>query len=264
MDLQHLSPKVEAAVNRISTALGKWEEVESVTLLLSGDDLYDPYFSLSVDVYTTAQVRDATARKAAFGDVSVFESSLLTHKDRFLVGELPFRAEYKQTRRFDDLADSALAGHSGLRDGGTYTFHRVMEARELYSAGRWFEALRSRLGQLPDAFWIELRRNLEATAEHTYADLSASAMRNDELYFAISMGRFLTALCSLLFAVNKQFEPSPRVLYDAVMELPTLPDSLPANLENFVDQSQLSMTQRRELAELMITSVMSLYSDGNR
>jgi hypothetical protein len=113
--------------------------------------------------------------------------------------------------------------------------------------------------RLPESFWNDLRSDQEANAEHTYADLSAAAVRGDELYFSISAGRFLTAVCSLLFAVNQKFEPSPRALYDEVMVLPTLPDSFPANLENFVAETPLSMGQRRELAELMVTSVMALY-----
>ncbi|MFP4377483.1 MAG: hypothetical protein ACLFP4_10605 [Spirochaetales bacterium] len=259
MDLERLTPKVESAVERLCGALGSWDEVDAVALLLSGDDLYDPYFFLSLDVYTNDPVRGPEDRRRAFGEVTVFESSPLTHKDRFLVGEIPFRAEYKQTARFDQLVAEAHAGRSILREGGTYAFHRVVTARELYASGSWFADIRSKMSALPTAFWDDLRANQAANAEHTYADLSAAAVRGDELYFAISAGRFVTAICSLLFAVNKQLEPSPRALYDEVAELPTVPDSFPANLENFVGVSSLSMGQRRELAEIMVTSVMSLY-----
>ncbi len=259
MDLERLTPKVESAVERLCSALESWDEVEAVALLLSGDDVYDPYFSLSLDVYTKDPIRPPKERQRAFGDVTVFESSPLTHKDRFLVGEIPFRAEYKQTARFDQLVAEAHEGNSILREGGTYTFHRVVAARELYSADGWYKSMRSKMSKLPDAFWEDLTRNQEANAEHTYADLSAAAVRGDELYFSISAGRFLTAICSLLFAVNKKFEPSPRALYDEVTQLPTIPDSFPANLENFVAETPLRMGQKRELAELMVTSVMALY-----
>jgi hypothetical protein len=255
-----VTPRVETAVTHIIAELKSWDEVEAVTLLTSGDDIYDPYYFLSLDVYTTAPVRQGVDRSSAYGAVSAFESSVLTHKDRFMVGELPFRVEYKLVDRFSDLIAAAETGKPGLRNAGTYAFFRLLSAESLFARTGWLADLQSRLSNLPDGFWIALRKNLQDSAEHTYADLRAAAVRNDPLYFIVSAGRFVSTLSSLLFAVNRQFEPSPRQLQDALADLPILPDSFPANLENFIDQNSLSMSQRAELAELMITAVISLYA----
>jgi hypothetical protein len=249
----------ESAVERLTSVLDSWEEVAAVGLNVYGEDLYDPYFSLSLDVYTKRTIRDVTARQAAFGEVDAFESSMLTKKDRFLMGEIPVRVEYKETDRFDHLVAAALDGECALRDAGTYAFRRVLDARVLISRGQWFETMRANLVDLPDEFWKQLRKSQEATAEHLFSDLSAAAMRDDAFYFITSGGRFLIQLCALLFTINHRFEPSPRALRDQTLTLSVLPDSFPANLENFVDaRRELTMSQRGELAELMITSVLSL------
>lgn len=254
-----MTPKIQEAVNKLTRVFKGWTEVVAVAVNRYGDDRFDPYFSLSFDVYTSKEVRDLTTRELSFGDVGAFESALLTHKDRFIMDDLPVRIEYKQTGRFDELVSAAMAGECRLRDTGTYAFRRVMDAEQVFSRGSWLETLRASLSDLPERFWGELRGAQQASAEHLYADLSAAAMREDAFYYQISSGRFLLTLCSLLFAINRAFEPSPRALREEVVELERIPDSLPANLENFVAvPSSYTLEQRAELAELMITAVLSL------
>ncbi len=254
-----MTQRTEQAAERVSSVLARWDEVTAVGLTTLGEDVYDPYLSLSFDVYVRRDIREAGEREGAFGDVAAFESSILTSKDRFLIGQMPIRLEYKHTGRYDDLVGAALRGECALRDAGTYAFRRVVDAKVLVSHDEWFESVRSSLTKLPDGFWGRLRHAQQATVEHLYADLSAAAMRNDAFYFVATAGSFLTQVCALLLTVNRRFEPSPRALHGEVLSLPTIPDSFRANLDNFVDQEhQLSMSQRRELAELMVTSVLSL------
>ena len=254
-----MTHRTEQAAERVSTVLARWDEVTAVGLTTFGEDVYDPYLSLSFDVYVRRDVREAGEREGAFGDVTAFESSILTSKDRFLMGSMPVRLEYKRTERYDDLVGAALRGECALRDAGTYAFRRVVDARVLVSHDEWFESVRTSLTKLPDGFWARLRHAQEATVEHLYADLSAAAMRDDAFYFVATAGDFLIQLCALLFTVNRRFEPSPRAVHGEVLSLPAIPDSFRASLDNFVDQEhQLSMSQRRELAELMVTSVLSL------
>lgn len=254
-----MKQKAREVVDQLQAALEAWQEITAVGLHAYGDDLYDPYFSLSFDVYTKTPVRDPSARELAFGDVGAFESSLLTHKDRFLLNDIPVRLEYKLTERFDGLVSAAMSGECRLRDARTYAFRRVVDAEPVISRGEWFATMRASLTRLPERFWAELRASQEATAEHLYADVSAAAMRDDSFYYTMAAGRFIVGLCALLFTINRQFEPSPRRFHGEVLDLPALPDSFPANLESFVRQeSGLSMAQRAELAELMVTSVLSL------
>lgn len=251
--------KAHRSVAALQQVLEGWSEIVAVGLHSPGEDVYDPYFSLNLDVYTSAPVRDTDARIRAYGDVGAFESSSLTNKDRFLMGETPVRVEYKRVERFDELVDAAACGNCVLRDGGTYSFYRVANAEPLVSRGGWLEALQARLVELPPGFWTGLRTSQEATAEHLYADLAAAAMRDDRFFFATSTGRFLSQICGLLFTINERFEPSPRTLYGDTLALPTIPEWLASNMENFVDIDRpLSMSQRQELAQIMITGVLSL------
>jgi len=247
------------SVATLKAVLEGWDEVVAVGLLAPGDDVYDPYFALSLDVYTDGPVRGPDARRTAFGDVAAFESSTLTSKDRFLMGELPVRVEYKRIDRFEALVSAAVDGECLLRDAGTYAFHRLSTAEPLVTRGDWLEALRGRLDDLPERFWTQLRGTQEATLEHLYADLSAAAVRGDTFFFVVSAGRFLAHLCLVLFTINRRFEPAPRSLHDEALTLPVLPDSFATNLENFLNEDPLlTMTQRRELAQSMVTGVLSL------
>ena len=171
-----MTPKIQEAVNKLTRVFKGWTEVVAVAVNRYGDDRFDPYFSLSFDVYTSKEVRDLTTRELSFGDVGAFESALLTHKDRFIMDDLPVRIEYKQTGRFDELVSAAMAGECRLRDTGTYAFRRVMDAEQVFSRGSWLETLRASLSDLPERFWGELRGAQQASAEHLYADLSAAAI----------------------------------------------------------------------------------------
>jgi hypothetical protein len=254
-----MTPRVEQIVDAMRQVLEKWTEVSAVAVNSYGEDRYDPYFALSLDVYTSRQIRSSSSREASFGEVGAFESSLLTHKDRFLVDDVPVRLEYKGSTRFDQVVTAALAGECRLRDSGTYAFRRVVDGVLVFDREGWFQGMRDSLVDLPEGFWNQLRRSQEATVEHLYADLGASAMREDPAFFLISAGRFLMQLCALLFTINQTFEPSPRTLSEEVLTLSRLPDSFPANLEGFVsDSDDFSLAQRAELAQLMVTSVLSL------
>lgn len=243
----------------IVKVLSQWPGVDSAAILQSGSDQYDPYYFLSLDVYCNGEIPDPATRQAALEGHSAFESSQVTRKDRFFVGETPIRIEYKETARFDDLVHAAQAGEPRFRDAGTYPFYRLTGAEVLYSRSDWISNVREALSDLPDGFWEHLRESQLARAEHTYADLSAAAYRDDELFFIVSAGRYIRSLAGLLFTINRRFQPSYRLLTDELLSLTELPESFPARLETFIRQDgSMTMQQRRELAELMITSVLSL------
>ncbi len=243
----------------IVEVLSRWPGVDSAAILQSGSDQYDPYCFLSLDVYCNGEIPDPATRQATLEGHSAFESSQVTRKDRFFVGETPIRIEYKETARFDDLVHAAQAGEPRFRDAGTYPFYRLTGAEVLYNKSDWISNIREALSDLPDGFWKNLRESQLARAEHTYADLSAAAYRNDELFFVVSAGRYIRSLAGLLFTINRRFQPSYRLLTDELFNLTVLPESFPARLETFIRQDgAVTMQQRRELAELMITSVLPL------
>ena len=243
----------------IVEVLSEWPGVDSTAILQSGSDQYDPYYFLSLDVYCNGEIPDACAREAAMEGHSAFESSQVTRKDRFFIGETPVRMEYKETSRFDELVGAAQAGEPRFRDAGTYPFFRLADAEVLFSRSDWISTIRLALSDLPDRFWKSLRDTQAAHAEHTFADLSAAAYRNDHLFFVVSAGRYLRSLAGLLFTINRRFRPSYRLLTDELVTLDILPASFSARLETFIrDDGSITSEQRRELAELMIKSVLSL------
>lgn len=243
----------------IVEVLSAWSGVDSIGIIQSGSDPYDPYYFVSLDVYCSGEIPGADARREELQGHTMFESSQVTRKDRFLVGQTPVRIEYKDTGRFDELVRAAKRGEPRFRDAGTYPFYRLATAEVAYARTGWIQEICSELRELPASFWSSLRETQQARAEHTYADLSAAAVRNDQLFFLVSAGRFLRSLAGLLFTVNRQFQPSYRLLAEELYALPTLPESFAARMESFIRQDgSWSLEQRRELAELMITSVFSL------
>jgi hypothetical protein len=243
----------------LTEVLSGWPGVDSVAIHQSGTDHYDPYYFLSIDVYCNGDIPDAPTREAAMQGHSAFESSQVTRKDRFFIGETPIRIEYKDTSRFDELVQAAKAGEPRLRDAGTYPFYRLADSEVLFSRTDWISTIRLALAELPKEFWEKLRETQAARAEHIFADLSTATYRDDRLFFVVSAGRYLRSLAGLLFTINRRFQPSYRLLTNELLKLDILPASFGARLETFIrEDGSITSEQRRELAELMIRSVLSL------
>ena len=252
--------KIEHAVEEIIARISEWESVDTITVVESGEDLYDPYFFISFDVFLVGAIPDEDARRAVFSEGVAFEALQNNRKDRFLLDDIPFRIEYKDVSRFTDIVHGAKASESLQRDAGTYVFYRLRYARVVYQQSDWLDQVRSDLDSLDDQFWEALRASLQASMEHSLGDLSAATVRDDALFFLVSAAGFIRSLCSVLFAVNKRFEPSGRALLDAVRELPILPDPFLGRFESFLQSDNASMPpeRKREIAELMARSVLSL------
>lgn len=252
--------KIEQSVDAIIARISSWEFVDTITVVESGEDLYDPYFFISFDVFLTGPVPDEETRREVFSDTIAFEALQNNRKDRFLLDDIPFRIEYKDVSRFSDIVHGAKASESLQRDAGTYVFFRLRHARVVFQRSDWLDQVRADLDSLDDQFWVTLRASLQASMEHSLGDLSAATVRNDPLFFLVSAAGFIRSLCSVLFAVNKRFEPSGRALLDEVRELPILPDPFVGRLESFLQSDNASMppARKREIAELMARSVIAL------
>jgi hypothetical protein len=69
------------------------------------------------------------------------------------------------------------------------------------------------------------------------------------------------ALCvaSFLFAVNRMFEPSDRMLAERIATLPVLPDGFMGQLDNLIRPiGDITMEARREIAQHIVRSLMPL------
>jgi hypothetical protein len=250
--------RIVALVKRLTETLQRWSGIDTVTYLHPVDDEYDPYFYISCDVYHIGQLPPPEERRELLGEISAFETSASGHKDRFLVGTIPVRLEYKPIDTIEAIIAAAGKGDTaGEKD--SYVFYRIVNAEVAFARSDWLKGAREAVADLPDEYWDRLKKLQRSRAEHIYGDLSSAAARSDELCFTISAGGLVAAVCSLLFTVNRRFQPSGRSLAMDVSRLAILPDPLPGDLDSFVRQeSQLSMEQRTKLAQLITTSVLAL------
>ena len=252
--------KIERAVADIAGRISGWESVDTITMVESGEDLYDPYFFISFDVYFLSDIPNEESRRAVFADTVAFEALQSNRKDRFLLRDIPFRIEYKDLRRFNDIINAAKANEVVQRDSGTYMFYRLKNSQILYRKSDWIDEVRKDLEALDDKFWNGLRAALQARMEHFLGDLHAAVVRGDSLFFMISAAGFIRSLFSTLFAINHAFEPSARSLYEQAQELAILPDPFAGRLESFLrsESSSMNPDRKKEVAELMAISVLAL------
>lgn len=146
-----------------------------------------------------------------------------------------------------------------FRQTGTYMFYRLETGLILHKATPWIDAVREQLTELPDTFWELMVRSSRATMEHYLSDLISAVMRDDKLFYLISRAGFLKSFLSLLFVINRKFEPSGRKLYEMVWKLEALPENFKGRFESFLRDSEAFPPSRKmEIAELMAKSVVRM------
>ena len=97
--------KTKLLVDKFTELLSSWAGVECITLNEAAlPDTLDPYFALILDVFYSAPIPPAEERCRLYGDdIAAFESSGQNEKDRFLIGDIPVRLEYKKTAKIDEI-----------------------------------------------------------------------------------------------------------------------------------------------------------------
>jgi hypothetical protein len=238
--------------------------VECITLNEAAlPDTLDPYFALILDIFYAGPIPGPEERRALYGgDVAAFESSSQSSKDRFFIGDIPVRLEYKSTRQIDELTSIADTRQEFLwliKDAGTYGFYRLAQGEILFNRSGWIEKIRDRLSRLGDEFWRALRDASQSRMEHFLSDLGAALIQGDDFHYLISSSGFIKTACLTLFCINHRFEPSHRAYYKQVIELPVLPESFPAQLETFLRSGADSTMERRySLAQLIARGIIAL------
>ena len=256
--------KTKMLVERFIGILSKWPGVECVTLNEAAlADILDPYFALILDVFFSAPIPGVLERCQLYGsDVAAFESSGQNEKDRFLIEDIPVRLEYKFTGKVEELvsiADTKLDSLWLIKDSGTYGYYRLANGEILFSRSKWIQNVRKRLGNIGEMFWLEMRGASQSKMEHFLSDLGAAAFQGDEFHYLLASAGFIKTACLALFCANRRFEPSHRAYYKQVLELPVLPDSFSARLENFLSNDPgTSMERRFSLATLIAKGIVAL------
>jgi hypothetical protein len=238
--------------------------VECITLNEAAmSDTLDPYFALILDIFYSAPIPPAEERCHFYGDdVAAFESSGQNEKDRFLIGDIPLRLEYKKTGKIDEFVNIACKNHESLwfiKDSGTYGFYRLMNCEIIFSRSNWIHEIRSRLDKIDDYFWKEMRSAVQSKMEHFLSDLGAACFQGDKFHYLIASAGFIKNACLTLFCINKRFEPSHRAYFKQVCELPVLPESFYAEFQTFLEtNSTADLDSRFYLAKLIAQKIIKL------
>ncbi|MDR2717560.1 MAG: DUF4037 domain-containing protein [Treponema sp.] len=256
--------KTSVLVERFAGILSQWPGVECITLNEAAlPDTLDPYFALILDVFCSGPIPGVQERCRVYGgDVAAFESSGQNEKDRFLIGDIPVRLEYKLIEKTEELvsiADTKLDSLWLIKDSGTYGFYRLANGEIVFSRSNWIHDIRKRLTRIGDAFWENMRGAAQSKMEHFLSDLGAASFQGDEFHYLIASAGFIKTACLVLFCINRHFEPSHRAYYKQALELPVLPVSFRAKLENFLGIGAGEAMERKfALATLIARDIVVL------
>ncbi|MCL2763419.1 MAG: DUF4037 domain-containing protein [Treponema sp.] len=256
--------KTKVLVDRFAEILSGWAGVECITVDEAAlPDILDPYFALILDVFCSGPIPCAQERCQIYGnDVAAFESSGMNEKDRFLIGDIPVRLEYKSIQKTEELvtiADTKVDSLWLIKDSGTYGFYRLMNGLIVFSRSNWIHDIRKRLEGIGDAFWVEMRGVVQSKMEHFLSDLGAASFQGDEFHYLLASAGFIKTACLTLFCINHRFEPSHRAYYRQVLELPVLPRSFSTQLDSFLGTRLGEPMERRfNLAMLIAKGIVSM------
>lgn len=256
--------KTRLLVERLVGTISAWPAIECIALNeAAAPDTLDPYFALILDVYHDGPTPGPDDRLAAYGDdVAVFETSAQSNKDRFLIGSLPVRIEYKSIAKVDELVSIAAAKTDQLwliKDSGTYGFYRLAHGEILFRRSEWITGIRERLGRLGDGFWNQMREAHQSKMEHFLSDLGAALIQGDDFHYLQSSAGFIKNACVALFCINRRFEPSHRGFTDQVKALPVLPGDFAGRFESFLrSDPEMTVERKYSLAQLIARSVIAL------
>jgi hypothetical protein len=251
-------------VNRIAGSLaGMLSLAEGVQAVLLGEaadiEVFDPYFTIDLDVYTTGAPPGLDARRTILPGIKAFETSPVSAVDRFLVEELPASVHYVRSADVDRMLLRITEQSWVFHEPGTNALYRIEHGEVLFSRDGWLEEARSVLAHVPHQFWWQARLRAFSLAERALSDLGAAAHRSDDLFFLVSAARLVRCVASFLFAANRQFEPSDRMLAERIAALPNLPDGLTGQLDSFLRPiGEVTKDARREIAEHIVRSLMPL------
>ena len=255
--------KTKLLVDRFTEILSSWKGVECITLNEAAlPDTLDPYFALILDIFYSASIPIPDERCRLYGnDVAAFENAQ-GEKDRFLIGDIPVRLEFKKIEKINELVNIAYAKHESLwfiKDSGTYGFYRLANCAIIFSRSNWINDIRKKLENFNDSFWNEMRSAVQFKMEHFLADLGAACFQNDKFHYLIASAGFIKTACLTLFCINKRFEPSHRAYFNQVCILPVLPQSFVAEFQTFLDNSNsVDLESRFYLAKLIASKIVML------
>ncbi len=254
-----MQQKVKKILDGLVGTISKWNGIAAIVLgEVAKDETYDPYFIIALDVYIRGDLLPSNDRREKFDHPGGFETSPIYPIDRFLVGELPVSVHYKDVSRMSLLVKRVEQQTWVFRSESTHLLYRIQNGQILYSKGKWFEQLKQRLESIPDGFWKSIMETARFSLDLCLNGIGAAVYRADNLYYQISASGFCQSLCSYVFALNKCFEPTGRLLHDHIRELKILPDEFLGRFESFIRPDAKLLPERKfEVAQLLAKSIGS-------
>jgi hypothetical protein len=252
--------KVHQIAGKLADRLSKLEGVQAVLLGEAADiEVFDPYFTIDLDVYVAGTAPSYEERSTLLPGIVDFDTSPVSAVDRFLIEEMPASIHYIRSADVDRMLLRISEQSWVFHEPGTNPLYRIERSEKLFCRDDWLEEARAALAHVPDQFWRHTRLRAFALAERAFADLGAAAHREDPLFFLVSGSRLLRCVASFLFAANRQFEPSDRMLSERIAGLPALPDGFMGQMDSFMRPiGEVTMEARREIAGHIVRSLMPL------
>ena len=252
--------KVAKISKQLTEVISSWDGVEAIVLGEAAEiRTLDPYFNIILDVYHMGNLLPVNDRREQFQHPAAFDTALVYPEDRFLMNDLPVRIRYQDTARFDLILNRIDNRLWVYRESGTCMFYRIQNGQILFQKSNWLENIKKKLSRFSDHFWDVVLESTRISVEYYLSDLNAAVFRNDYLFYLISSAAFLKSMCSYLFALNRCFEPSGRMIYEKVKNLPELPDEFLGRFESFLrEDPALPPERKREIAELVAKSIISM------
>lgn len=252
--------KVETITRTLTEQLSAWPAVNAITLAeAANEELLSPYFFLSIDVFYRGLIPPLETRMASFSNPTAFESVNSGYKDRFLFQELPVRLEYKNMDRIEGFLNLQAEPGYALRETGTYMFYRIQNNKVLYQKSPWLADIQKRITSLPDTYWHPLALSCRAAMEHQVSDLAAAVLAEDDFFFLRSLSAFVNSICSLMFLINRRFEPSGRRMISQLFSLPELPENFKGRFECLIrEDPDFNQDRKKEIALLLSQNISAM------
>lgn len=253
----NMKRKVKGLLDNLVEEISRWETVDTITVAETVDEeLLSPYLSLSLDIFYRRTIPEPEKRQKNFEEAALFESSYFGSQDRFLLQEIPVRLEYKGIDRIEALIRRGKGKSFVSRESGSHLFYRLLNNDILFHRSPWIDKVRHQVGDLPEEFWISLKEAYWSSLEHQLGDLGAAVVAEDEFFCFRSLGSYLNTLCSLLFVLNKRFEPSGRWMQQELEKLDRLPENFRGRFASLIGEDPDFTSERKlEVAQLIARSL---------
>ncbi len=257
---ESLQRKVQRLSEELTELIRQWLGVTAIVLGEAAEiETLDPYFSITLDVYFTGNLPPANDRRSRFGNPTAFEAAPVFPEDRFLREDLPVRIRYHETGRFELILKRIKEGSWVSHASGTRPLYRLAHGQVLVQTTPWLDTIKKQLQALPERFWTQVQQSGRSNIGYYLNDLRAAVHRGDALFYTLSLAAFLREVCSFLFAFNRVFEPSGRMLFERVRALPQLPDGFHGRFESLLrDDPELPPERKGEIAGLLGRSLIAM------